>query len=234
MKPLIYMISILLICSYAYAGDVVVEYENLNIYTDDTISVLNNELRRRRQTAANIDESVTVLATTAADLVASQGKVKVSSTDTMEYLESKVDYSIVISGNTVILSGDVETPSVRQYYGTSGTTVKGFHDFLPTTYNSTYSGDNTASQAITGVGFRPTYVRIWYPNVVEGAALIYWETWTTLVANASAIEYTLASGPIYKDNAIIAFSDDGFTVDDGGTDRQPNKTGETYTFTCRR
>jgi len=57
-------------------------------------------------------------------------KVKATASDpTSGYLEDKVANSIIISSNTLQLSGDEASPGNNQYYGTDGGGSKGYYDF---------------------------------------------------------------------------------------------------------
>ena len=97
----------------------------------------------------------------------------------------------------------------------------------------TYDGDGEVSQAITGVGFAPKYVKIWVRPAGVVATTLYEkvdDTWSTY-----AIAHIGASGSDEHqscDDRVIAFGADGFTVDDGGGDFDPNKNGRTYTYMC--
>lgn len=96
-----------------------------------------------------------------------------------------------------------------------------------------YEGDGGISQAITGVGFTPLYVRIW-TAVADGSGIAIYETFTALVDDdpdglACLISTATVSA---QDHAIIAIGADGFTVDDAGADGHPNKIGITYYFMC--
>jgi len=84
--------------------------------------------------------------------------------------------------------------------------------------SGTYTGDGTTSQAITGVGFQPEYVRI--------------------LGYSAAVEITadFPAGTSWHSNnehgtdMIISIDADGFTVDDGGGDADPNVNGFTYYY----
>lgn len=99
-----------------------------------------------------------------------------------------------------------------------------------------YTGDGATSQAITGIGFQVRYVLI---NVVEatagnayGADEIVWTTETTIDDNAAGATVSLngANGWFMRQDSINALGTDGFTVDDQGSDRNPNKNSESYNF----
>ncbi len=99
----------------------------------------------------------------------------------------------------------------------------------------TYQGNGASSYAITGVGFRPIYVRIWNRETVNGATMDSWETTDTMIDdNASggvfADEDVPGGGHDFKTNRIIALGADGFTVDDSEGDDHPNKNGFDYNY----
>jgi hypothetical protein len=97
----------------------------------------------------------------------------------------------------------------------------------------TYQGNGSTSQGITGIGFRPIYVRIWEYSV-SGTVETY-ETTTDMVADhASGGAFTDQGVPggahHFITSRIISLDADGFTVDDGGTDEHPNENGQTYNY----
>jgi len=100
----------------------------------------------------------------------------------------------------------------------------------------TYTGDGTISQAITGIGFQPKYVKIWPRQTVDTTELITYETTAEIMddnASGGAIAaFTAAAN--YSDafyaNRIISLDADGFTVDDAAGDYDPNKNGQVYNY----
>ena len=92
----------------------------------------------------------------------------------------------------------------------------------------TYTGDGTVSQAITGIGFRVKWVVI-YPHIlVEDAA-----TYMFIKLDRAWGDFALQSYSRVvrmKDNRINSLDADGFTVDDDGTDVEPNKSGIVYDY----
>ncbi len=96
-----------------------------------------------------------------------------------------------------------------------------------------YTGDGATSLAITGVGFRPKYVRIWDRHTVTGGTMVITETTDTIIddhASGMAVQISLAA--LSKQDAIISLDSDGFTVDDAGADDHPNKSGTVYNYLC--
>lgn len=100
----------------------------------------------------------------------------------------------------------------------------------------TYTGDGSTSLAVTGVGFRPKFVRCWRRNTAGATAVRVIETTDTEVddnASGMAVGHTnAATVHTTLTDAIIAIGDDGFTVDDAGTDSDPNSSGVTYNYLC--
>jgi len=86
--------------------------------------------------------------------------------------------------------------------------------------------------AVTGVGFRPQYLRIWVKDVGAGDTYVFEKTdqhtstLTTVFSCAATDEVQTA------DNQIIALGADGFTVDDAGADAHPNKADQVYCYLC--
>lgn len=95
-----------------------------------------------------------------------------------------------------------------------------------------YTGDGSTSLAITGVGFKPKYVRIWERETTDRTAINTWETTAEILddnalgmaVHASATQLQVA------DDRIISLDADGFTVDDNGTDAGPNRNGAVYNY----
>ena len=100
--------------------------------------------------------------------------------------------------------------------------------------SGTYTGDDTTSQAVTGIGFKPKYVKIWPRNTTHGAANLIFETTDTIIddhADGMAVVHENA-GNIHRVsvNAIVSLDADGFTVDDNGGNYHPNKNGSIYNY----
>lgn len=94
-----------------------------------------------------------------------------------------------------------------------------------------YTGDGTTSHAITGVGFQPKFVKIWVNVTGEADWRRILEKTDTMepalcVLHHTAATYHRAGQP----DSIIAIGADGFTVDDGGGDNDPNKDGQVYDY----
>ena len=98
--------------------------------------------------------------------------------------------------------------------------------------SGTYTGDGTTSQAITGVGFQPTYLNCIYSAATPG---MVWTT-THMVDN-NGDGWAISEGGSgsgqkhfgYADR-IISLDSDGFTVDDAGSNQHPNASGLTYEY----
>lgn len=99
-----------------------------------------------------------------------------------------------------------------------------------------YTGDGTESQAITGIGFQPRYVKI-FPRETTNVQINIIETTDTInddhASGASAEhENSTAGGHEINLNRIRSLDSDGFTVSDGASDTDPNKNGKTYNYLC--
>ena len=94
-----------------------------------------------------------------------------------------------------------------------------------------YTGDDTVSQAITGVGFTPMFVSIRIATADESSWQLF-ETTTELVDDdAEGLSWFLSSAAMTaQDNDIISLDADGFTVDDGGANGHPNTNGQKYYY----
>ena len=90
-----------------------------------------------------------------------------------------------------------------------------------------YSGDGTIDQGITGIGFQPKMVQIWYRGLAHATVNIIWfksdqDQGTKCIQLGTDIKT--------REGKIITLDADGFSVDDQGTDAAPNKNGEDYNF----
>ena len=105
------------------------------------------------------------------------------------------------------------------------------------TRTGSYVGDGTTSQAITGIGFKPKWLRIYAKRTVDGATMPSFETTTEIMAdhaNGGCIAHFKDGGHTFETNKIISLDDDGFTVDDNGADDAPNKDGLDYRYIAIR
>ncbi len=94
----------------------------------------------------------------------------------------------------------------------------------------TFTGDGATSQAITGVGFQVKYVKIWMRAAAEANHTIFErvdQSWGNY-----AVEHgvTATSEHYAWQDSIISLDADGFTVDDRGSDKHPNKGSQTYDY----
>ena len=98
-----------------------------------------------------------------------------------------------------------------------------------------YTGDGETSQAITGIGFQVKWVYISERRVADGAAAISQVIMASDVIvddHASGLAITNYTQTNWIEDRIIALGADGFTVDDGGSDQDPNQDTVTYNFLC--
>lgn len=102
-----------------------------------------------------------------------------------------------------------------------------------TIVTGTYTGDGSTSQAITGLGITPKYVKIWDRVATPGNMdYIYETTPEILDDDASAMSIINIDGTAYQfqDDKIIAFGVGSFTVDDDGSDAGPNSDGFSFNY----
>jgi len=97
-----------------------------------------------------------------------------------------------------------------------------------------YTGDGTTSMAVTGIGFAPTTLKIWRRETVDNAATVMLETTTEIMDDnaAGGAVASISTDPEHRflTDSIISLDADGFTVDDAGTDRDPNTSGVVYNY----
>lgn len=99
----------------------------------------------------------------------------------------------------------------------------------------TYTGDGAESQGITGVGFQPKFVMI-ADQTTDGATFAQraHSLTTDVIIDNDAQGLAIALGgpgaDLAFDNGIIALGADGFTVDDGAGDLDPNQNTIVYDF----
>ena len=93
-----------------------------------------------------------------------------------------------------------------------------------------YAGTTGDPQAVTGVGFEPTFLKIW-KEVTDGNDSISWETTDDLIDNdvdGLAAVISKSGGVLVLrmlDGNIKSLDADGFTVS-----ATANTTGDTYSF----
>ena len=130
--------------------------------------------------------------------------------------------------NNNILNGNKSTGNTGVNVDDSGTgTLHGA--YIKT---GTYTGDGAVSQAITGVGFRPKYVKI-VPHFAVDTTYSGTGPWSVLKTDTMDTQFSEANwgvGAGIRDNMIISLDADGFTVDDDGSDNDPNKNGRVYDY----
>lgn len=138
------------------------------------------------------------------------------------------------------VEGKVELATVAEAQARTDTaravTPSGLADFARLATGS-YTGDGTTSQAITGLGFQPKYLRIFNRFTVDTSSnLFITETSDTMNDdNANGMCYFLfdqtgSAELSTQDNRVSSLDADGFTVDDDGADREPNANGIVYNF----
>ncbi len=102
------------------------------------------------------------------------------------------------------------------------------HSGVPMMKTGTYTGNSQATQAITGVGFRPRALIVYVQENRQTGLLLK----TDQDGPYAHVNTDDGNGPIYCENEIISLDADGFTVC-GGTPcgrQAPNQAGVTYTY----
>ena len=103
----------------------------------------------------------------------------------------------------------------------------------------THTGNDASSQAITGIGFQPKYLRInrRYTTAQTGAeskGALLWTSGSIVDDNASGMAITGNDGSqefwTYTISCIRSLDSDGYTVGDGGTSNHPNANGVVYNY----
>ena len=92
-----------------------------------------------------------------------------------------------------------------------------------------YTGDDTASRNITGLGFDPKYVKIWQSGAADGDAMFIFEK-TDVMTGTLCIRKSDSNSFQYKDNRLTALITDGFTIGDNSANAHPNENGTTYRY----
>lgn len=105
---------------------------------------------------------------------------------------------------------------------------------VPGFATGTYTGDGTTSMAITGLGFEPKFLQIYRRETTPGTGVNLFFTTDKIIddhANGGSV-VALNTDPEHKfiSDAIISLDVDGFTVDDAGTDLDPNKLSQIYSY----
>ena len=92
----------------------------------------------------------------------------------------------------------------------------------------TYTGDGAASQAITGLGFKPKYLRI-YERKTTAASTTNPTITTDRIIDDHVSGMSIDCDSTFKTRAgiIISLDADGFTV---GTTSTPNVSGTVYSY----
>ncbi len=102
-------------------------------------------------------------------------------------------------------------------------------------FSGTYTGDGTTSMPVTGIGFKPKYLKIWTRETIDGTNITAFETTDVIIDdNAEGGAYRIPGAlddiHSFETNRIISLDADGFTVDDAGKDFHPNTLGRVYNY----
>ena len=153
--------------------------------------------------------------------------------------------AVAMDANGELLIGGTSGPAVATLTAGTGVTITTGDGTITIassaggTATGTYTGDGSTGQAITGIGFQTKAIMI--------------TARATDQADVGADEWLYSSNVIQDDDAsvagqvwsvdksggvsniiedrITAFGTDGFTVDDGGSNAHPNRSGIVYNYT---
>ena len=95
------------------------------------------------------------------------------------------------------------------------------------TKTGTYVGDGSTSKAISGLGFAPSYVRIWRVRATQGSTEA--DECLDELGSGWCISIQDTRFQFYEDK-ILSLDADGFTVSDDSSDNDPNTNGTTYAY----
>ena len=97
----------------------------------------------------------------------------------------------------------------------------------------TYEGDGIPGDRLIAVSFRPRYVRLfprydntdteWLIERIDLDGVVNWETYSFWHDTTATDEHKH-----YQDLGITAIDDNGFYVNNDGSDQVPNKIGDNY------
>lgn len=110
--------------------------------------------------------------------------------------------------------------------------IKAYADTKARLVTGTYTGDGAATQAITGLGFQPKFLRIWESESASATSIYIFETTDTIiddVVGGGAVREFSNAHQIFTDR-IVSLDADGFTVGDAGTSNHPNSSGQVYNY----
>ena len=96
-----------------------------------------------------------------------------------------------------------------------------------------YIGDGTTANGITGVGFKPIFLRIWFKETLNNKGISIFETSDVILDdNIAGMAIGINDGGIVKSRTdrIKSRDTDGFTVSDAGSNQDPNALGEAYNY----
>jgi hypothetical protein len=121
------------------------------------------------------------------------------------------------------------------FWSNNGTFKNGETARIASATSGVYTGDGATSLAITGLGFFPSYVKIWEPGVTSAAVETFETTPQIVDDDATGLAFVqnftaTGSQARLKDDAIITLAEGSFTVDDNGADEHPNKASTVYAY----
>lgn len=126
-----------------------------------------------------------------------------------------------------VANGNVPQMDATGYPAADGSQITGIAKIA----TGTYTGDGSTSQAITGIGFQPIYLKVWAGSMTSGSVTSFYETADILQATTAGIaiehEFNETDSRALMIDSLDA---DGFTVNDRLSDNDPNKDGALYHY----
>lgn len=110
--------------------------------------------------------------------------------------------------------------------------IKAYADTKVQMVTGEYTGDGTATKAITGLGFQPKYLKIWESEAVSGTSIYVYETTAEIIADVAgggSVRHFSNTHQVFTDR-IVSLDSDGFTVGDADTSNHPNSNGQIYNY----
>jgi len=144
--------------------------------------------------------------------------------------------------NSTILAFDTTVPASVGTNATGSATVASRRDHVHTgalIASGSYTGDGQATQAVTGLGFTPKYLRLDRRYTSDQTAAqskgANVQAYTSLLDNNAAGMALTGNDATnefltYTIDCIRSFDSDGFTVGDAGTSNHPNNNTTVYDF----
>ena len=92
-----------------------------------------------------------------------------------------------------------------------------------------YTGDNEASNVISGLGITPHFVQVWEQESGAATSDSYYSFSQMVDNNAAGLAFNTGAETVLL-NKIIAMASGQFTVDNNGANQSPNSDGSVYEY----